>query len=62
LKIKNENKKKKKDAKPDLPIIDAVSCFFSHPSTFECISPNSAMLFPRFLGASSERITLYVRT
>jgi hypothetical protein len=42
-----------------LLIIDAETGLPSHPSTLECVSPNSGILFPNFLGASSERITLY---
>ena len=49
----------KKDAKQDLLIIDAETGLLSHPSTFECVSPNSGILFPNLFGASSHRITLY---
>ena len=52
--------KKKKDAKQDLLIIDAETGLLSHPSTLECVSPNSGILFPNLFGASSERITLYI--
>ena len=48
--------------KQDLLIIDAESYLLSHPSTFECFSPNSGILFPNMFGASSERITLYNAT
>jgi hypothetical protein len=51
--------KMKKDAKQDLLIIDAETGLLSHPSTLECVSPNSEILFPNLFGASSERITLY---
>ena len=57
--MKNENEKKK-DAKQDLLIIDAETGLLSHPSTLECVSPNSGILFPNFLGSSSERINLYI--
>ena len=56
--MKNENEKKK-DAKQDLLIIDAETGLLSHPSTLECVSPNSGILFPNLFGAYSERITLY---
>jgi len=49
----------KKDAKEDLLIIDAETGLLSHPSTPECFSPNSGILFPNLFRASSERITLY---
>ena len=49
----------KNDAKQDLLIIDAKTGLLSHPSTLECVSPNSGILFPNLFGASSERITLY---
>ena len=52
--------KTKKDAKQDLPIIDAETGLISHPSTLEFVSPNSGILFPNLFGASSERITLYI--
>ena len=55
--MKNENEKK--DPKQDLLIIDAETGLLSHPSTLECVSPNSGILFPNLFGASSERITLY---
>ena len=51
--------KKKKDAKQDLLIIDAETGLLSHPSTLECVSPNSGILFPNLFGASGQRITLY---
>jgi len=51
--------KMKKDAKQDLLIIDAQTGLLSHPSTLECVSPNSGILFRNLFGASSERITLY---
>ena len=35
------------DAKQDLIIIDAETGLLSHPSTFECVSPNSGILFPK---------------
>ena len=44
----------------DLLIFDAETGLFSHPSTLECVSPNSGILFPNLFGASSERITLYL--
>jgi hypothetical protein len=50
---------KKKDAKQDLLIIDAETGLLSHPSTLECFSPHTGILFPKLFGASSERITLY---
>ena len=53
--------KKKKDAKQDLLTIDAETGLSSHPSTLECVSPNSGILFPNLFGASSERITLYLK-
>ena len=56
------NEKKKKDAKQDLLIIDAETSLLSHPSTLECVSPNSGIFFPNLFGASSERITLYVES
>ena len=59
--MKNKNKKKN-GAKQDLLIIDAETGLFSHPSTLECVSPNSGILFPNLFGASSERITLYMDT
>jgi len=46
--------KMKKDAKQDLLIIEAEIGLLSHPSTLECVSPNSGILLPNFLGASSE--------
>ena len=52
-------KMKKNDAKQGLLIIDAETGLLSHPSTFECVSPNSGTLFPNLFGASSERITLH---
>ena len=52
MKIKN-------GAKQDLLIIDAETGLLSHPSTLECVSPNSGILFPNLFGASSDRITLY---
>jgi len=55
--MKNENEKN--DAKQDLLIIDAETGLLSHPSTLECVFPNSGILFPNLFGASSERITLY---
>ena len=55
--MKNENEKN--DAKQDLLIIGAETGLLSHPSTLECVSPNSGILFPNFFGASSQRITLY---
>jgi len=58
--MKNENKKK--DAKQDLLIINAETGLLLHPSTLECVSPNSEILFPNLFGASSEIITLYVRS
>jgi len=51
--------KMKKDAKQDLLIIDAETGLLSRPSTLECVSANSAILFPNLFAASSERITLY---
>ena len=54
--MKNENEKN--DAKQGL-LIDAETDLLSHPSTLECVSPNSGILFPNLFGASSERITLY---
>ena len=56
--MKNENEKN--DAKQDLLIIDAETGLLSHPSTLECVSPNSGILLPHLFGASSERITLYL--
>jgi len=47
------------DAKQDLLIIGAETGLLSRPSTLECVSPNSGILFPNLFGASSERITLY---
>ena len=47
-------KMKKKDAKQDLLIIDAETGLLSHPSTLECVSPNSGILFPSLFGASRE--------
>ena len=58
--MKNENKKTMQ--KQDLLIIDAETGLLSHPSTLECVSPNSGILFPNLFGASSERITLYMLT
>jgi len=55
--MKNGNEEN--DAKQDPLIIDAETSLFSHPSTLECISPNSVIIFPNLCGASSERITLY---
>ena len=55
--MKNENEKN--DAKQDLLIIDAETGLLSLPSTLECVSPNSGILFPNLFGASSERINLY---
>ena len=55
--MKNENEKN--DAKQDLLIIDAETGLLSHPSTLECVFPNSGMFFPNLFGTSSERITLY---
>ena len=52
-------KMKKNDAKQDLLIIDAENGLLSQPSTLECVSSNSGILFPNLFGASSERITLY---
>jgi len=52
---------KKKDAKQGLLIIDAETDLLSHRSTLECVSPNSGIIFPNMFGASSERITLYLR-
>ena len=43
----------KNDAKQDLLIIDAETGLLSHPSTFECVSPNSWILLPNLFGASS---------
>jgi hypothetical protein len=51
--------KEKNDARQDLLIIDAETGLLSHPSTLECVSSNSGILFPNLFGASSERITLY---
>ena len=56
--MKNENEKN--DAKQDLLVIDAETGLLSHPSTLECVSPNSGILFPNLFGACSERITLYL--
>ena len=52
-------KKKKNDAKQDLLLVDTETGLLSHPSTLECVSPNSGILFPNLFGASNERITLY---
>ena len=41
-------------------MINAETGLLSHPSTLECVSPNSGILFPNLFGASSERITLYI--
>ena len=57
--MKMKMKKKKKDAKQDLLIIDAETGLLSHPSTYECVSPNSGILFANLFRASSERIILY---
>ena len=35
------------DAKQGLLIIDAETGLLSHPSTLECVSPNSGILFPK---------------
>ena len=43
--MKNENEKKKV-AKQDLIIMDAETGLLSHPSTLECVSTNSGLLFP----------------
>ena len=56
--MKNENEKKN-DSKQDLLIIGAETGLLSHPSTLECVSPNSGLLFPNLFGVSSERTTLY---
>ena len=53
-----KNKNEKNDAKQDLLIIDAETGLLSHPSTLECVSLNSGILFPNLFGSSSERITL----
>ena len=52
-------KMKKNDAKHDLLIIDAETGLLSHPSTLECVSPNTGIFFPNLFGDSSERIILY---
>jgi len=39
-------------------MIDAETGLLSHPSTLECVSANSGILFPNLLAASSDRITL----
>jgi hypothetical protein len=52
--------KKKSNAKQALLILDAETGLLSHPSTLECVSPNSGILFPNLFGACSERITLYI--
>jgi len=46
--------------KQDLLIIGAETGLLSHPSTLECVSPNSGIIFPNLFWASSERITLYI--
>ena len=56
--MKNGNEKN--DAKQDLLIIDAQTGLLSHPSILECFSPNSGILFPDLIGASSERIALHI--
>jgi len=35
------------DGKQDLLVIDAETDLLSHPSTLECVSPNSGILFPK---------------
>jgi hypothetical protein len=35
------------EAKQDLLIIDAENGLLSNPSTLECVSPNSGILFPK---------------
>ena len=45
----------------NLLIIDAETGLLSHPSTLECVSPNSGILFPNLFGASSDRIPLYIQ-
>jgi hypothetical protein len=38
------------DAKQDLLIIDAETGLLSHPSTLECVSSDSEILFPNLFG------------
>jgi len=56
--LKNFYKHTENDARQDLLVIDAETGLLSHPSTLECVSPNSGIHFPNLFGTSSERITL----
>ena len=47
LRIENLYTDTGNDAKQDLLIIDAENDLLSHPSTLECVSPNSGILFPK---------------
>ena len=44
LSITNLYTQSRNDAKQDLLIIDAETALLSHPSTLECVSPNSGIL------------------